>query len=126
MSQIWFTRCSPGRSEMTKSQRKLWIGLFILALLTPLGIVLPHVFDAGTAWGEWGVDKLEQLLGYTPQGLQKLSHLWKAPVPNYNFGARDASMTLQIISYLASGVLGVLAVGLVAYLITRLKTKNDK
>ena len=111
---------------MTKAQRKLWIGLFVMALLTPIGIVLPHIFDGGTAWGEWGMDKLEQILGYVPQGLKKLSHIWKAPVPNYNFGGRDASMTLQIISYVASGVLGVLAVALVVFLITRLMAKNDK
>ena len=111
---------------MTRSQRKLWIGLFVMALLTPLGIVLPHLFNAGAAWGEWGVDKLEQLLGYTPQGLKKLSDLWKAPVPNYSFGGRDASMTLQIISYVASGVLGVLAVALAVFLISRFMAKNDK
>lgn len=111
---------------MTKSQRKLWIGLFVMALLTPLGIVLPHLFNAGAAWGEWGVDKLEQLLGYTPQGLKKLSDLWKAPVPNYSFGGRDASMTLQIVSYVASGVLGVLAVALAVFLISRFMAKNDK
>jgi len=97
-----------------------------MALLTPLGIILPHIFNAGTAWGEWGIDKLEQLLGYAPQGLKQLSDIWKAPVPNYNFGGRDASITLQIISYLASGVVGVLAVGLVVFLITRFMAKNDK
>jgi cobalt/nickel transport protein len=111
---------------MTKSQRKLWIGLFIMALLTPLGIVLPHIFDGGTAWGEWGIDKLERLLGYAPQGLKRLSDIWKAPVPNYIFGGREASMTIQIISYVASGLLGVLAVALVVFLITRLRAKNDK
>ncbi len=111
---------------MTRSQRRLWIWLFVMALLTPLGIILPRLFDAGAAWGEWGVNKLEQLLGYTPQGLKKLSGLWKAPVPNYNFGGNDASMTLQILSYVASGVLGILAVGLVVFLITKFTAKHDK
>jgi hypothetical protein len=111
---------------MTKSQKKLWIGLLVMALLTPLGIILPRLFDAGAAWGEWGVDKLEQLLGYAPQGLKKLSDAWKAPVPNYNFGGKDASMTVQIISYVVSGILGVLAVGLLVFLISRFMTKNDK
>lgn len=96
-----------------------------MALLTPVGIVLPRLFNAGAAWGEWGVDKLEELLGYTPQGLKKLSDLWKAPVPNYSFSGRD-SMMLQIVSYIGSGVLGVLAVGLVVFLITRLMAKNGK
>jgi len=126
MSPIWFTLCGRGGHEMTRSQRKLWIGLFVMALLTPLGIILPRLFDAGAAWGEWGVNKLEQLLGYTPEGLKKLSGLWKAPVRNYNFGGNDASMTLQILSYVASGVLGILAVGVVVFLITKFTTKHDK
>ena len=123
---MWFTLCGRVRREMTKSQKKLWIGLLVMALLTPIGIILPRLFNAGAAWGEWGVDKLEELLGYTPQGLKKLSHLWKAPVPNYSFGGKDASLTLQIVSYVASGVLGVLAVGLVVFLITRFRAKNRK
>jgi cobalt/nickel transport protein len=111
---------------MTKSQRKLCIGLFVMTLLTPLGIILPRLFNAGAAWGEWGVNKLEQLLGYTPQGLKQLSDLWKAPVPNYNFGGKDISMTFQIISYIASGVLGVVAIALVVFLITKFTAKHDK
>jgi cobalt/nickel transport protein len=111
---------------MTKVQRKLWIGLFIMALLTPLGIILPAQFNSGTAWGEWGIAKLEQLLGYAPQGLKRLSDIWKAPIPNYNLGGSDASVTVQLLSYLASGILGILAVGLVVFVITRLIVKNDK
>lgn len=111
---------------MTKSQRKLWIGLFVMALLTPLGIIVPKIFNAGDAWGEWGIDKLEQLLGYAPQGLKRLSDIWKAPVPDYNFGGEGASMTVQVISYLASGILGILAVGLVVFIITKCVGKNDK
>ena len=111
---------------MTKSQRKLWIGLFVMTLLTPLGIIFPRIFDTGAAWGEWGVNKLEQLLGYAPQGLKRLSHIWKAPIPNYNLGGSDASMTVQLLSYLASGVLGLLAVGLVVFVITRFLVKNEK
>lgn len=57
-------------AEMTKSQKKLWIGLIILALLTPLGIILPEKFKAGGAWGEWGPEALEKLIGYVPAGLR--------------------------------------------------------
>lgn len=113
-------------AEMTKSQKKLWIGLIILALLTPLGIILPEKFKAGGAWGEWGPEALEKLIGYVPAGLKKLADLWKAPVPDYNFGGEGASMTVQVISYIASGVLGILAVALVIYLISRLILKNEK
>ncbi len=111
---------------MTKFHKKLWIGLFILALLTPLGIILPERFNSGGAWGEWGPEELEKLIGYVPEGLKKLSELWKAPVPDYNFGGEGSSMTVQVISYIASGVLGILAVGLLIYVISRLTIRNEK
>lgn len=111
---------------MTKSQKKLWIGLFILALLTPLGVILPEKINSGGAWGEWEPEKLEKLIGYVPAGLKRLSELWKAPVPDYNFGGEGASMTVQVISYIASGLIGILAVGLAIYVIARLISRNEK
>ena len=109
---------------MTKSQKKLWIGLLVLALLTPLGVILPEQFKAKGAWGEWGPEELEKLIGYVPEGLKKLSDLWKAPVPDYNFGGEGASMTIQAISYIASGILGILAVAGVIYVISKLIAKK--
>ncbi len=111
---------------MTKSQKKLWLGLLILALLAPLGVILPEKFKAGGAWGEWGPEEHEKLIGYMPEGLKRLANLWKAPVPDYNFGGEGASMTVQVISYIASGIIGILAVGLVIYVISRLISKNEK
>jgi len=92
---------------MTRFQKKLWIGLLIMTLLTPLGILLPEKFRAEEAWGEWGTEKLEKLLGYVPEGLKKLADFWKAPIPDYNFGGEGASMTGQVFSYIASGLLGI-------------------
>jgi cobalt/nickel transport protein len=111
---------------MTKSQKKLWIGLFVLALLTPLGVILPAKFKTVGAWGEWRPEELEKLIGYVPEGLKKLADVWKAPVPDYTFGGEGASVTVQVISYVASGVLGILAVGLVIYVISRLIVRNGK
>ncbi len=111
---------------MTKFQKKLWIGLFVIALLTPLGILLPETFNAEDAWGEWGIDRLEKLLGYVPEGLKKLTDLWKAPVPDYNFGGEGASKTVQVFSYIASGFLGIGACALVAFIISRLIVRHGK
>lgn len=111
---------------MTKSQSKLWIGLLIMALLTPIGVILPEKFKAGSAWGEWGPEEIEKLIGYVPEGLKRLSELWKAPVPDYNFGGEGASMTVQVISYIASGIIGILAVGLVIYAISWVIAKSEK
>ena len=36
-----------------KTTTKLWIGLGVLAIASPLGLYLPDTFKAGEAWGEW-------------------------------------------------------------------------
>ena len=97
-----------------------------MALLTPLGILLREKFKAEEAWGEWGTGKLEELLGYVPEGLKKLTDLWKAPVPDYNFGGEGTSMTVQAISYIASGLLGIGACALVVFTISRFMTRHGK
>jgi cobalt/nickel transport system permease protein len=93
---------------------KLWLALLALAALTPLGIIIPEKLGGGAAWGEWGPEKLRQLLGYVPAGLQKLSNLWSPPIPNYGAGSGTAVGTG---GYLASGFAGaVLAVALIYFL----------
>ncbi len=111
---------------MTRFQKKLWIGLLIMALLTPFGILAPQKFRAEEAWGEWGIEKLEKLFGYVPEGLRKLAGLWKAPIPDYNFGGEGASTTLQTISYVASGLLGIGICVFVVYVISRFIAKHGK
>jgi cobalt/nickel transport protein len=111
---------------MTRSQKKLWLGLLIMALLSPLGILLPEKFNAVGAWGEWGTDQLDRLLGYVPEGIRKLADLWKAPIPDYNFGGEGASMIIQVISYIASGMLGVLLCGLAVYALSRILKRNER
>lgn len=101
-----------------KFSLKLWLALLALALLTPLGIIIPAKLKGGAAWGEWGPAKLRQLLGYVPAGLQKLNSLWNPPIPNYGSGAGAAASGAG--GYLASGFAGaVLAVALI-YLLARL------
>jgi len=111
---------------MTRFQKKLWIGLLIMALLTPLGVYLPERFKAGDAWGEWGTDRLQELLGYVPEGLKKMAEFWKAPVPDYNFGGENAAFGTQVISYILSGIVGIAAAALVIYLIMKLLVKHEK
>ena len=111
---------------MTKFQKKLWLGLAIMALLTPLGIYLPEKFNAGDAWGEWGTDKIQELLGYVPAGLKKLADLWKPPVPDYNFGGENAAMSTQVISYIISGIIGIAVAAIVIYVITKFLIKHEK
>jgi cobalt/nickel transport protein len=111
---------------MTRFQKKLWIGLLIMVLLTPLGILLPEKFRAKEAWGEWRTDRLEKLVGYIPEGLKKLADLWKAPIPDYNFGGEGASMTVQVISYIVSGLIGITVCTIIFLIVSRFIARHGK
>jgi ABC-type spermidine/putrescine transport system permease subunit II len=107
-------------------QKKLWLGLLIMVILTPIGIIFPERFNAGDAWGEWGTDTIEKLLGYVPEGLKRLSDIWKAPIPDYNFGGEGSSLAVAVTSYIISAVLGILAVVLAVYIISRFLIRHER
>ena len=111
---------------MTPFQRKLLAGLLIMALLSPLGILLQKKFNAGDAWGEWGTDKIERLIGYVPEGMKRIAGVWKAPVRDYSFGGENSPIAVQALYYIISGFLGIIVAVSVVYLISRLFVKNGK
>lgn len=84
------TTATPNKTGALKA---LWVALAILMVLTPLGILA-----AGSAWGEWSPrdfadgDARHQIAAASqnqlppagaPQGLQRLSSFWTAPMPRY-------------------------------------------
>ena len=109
-----------------KRHTKLWIGLGILILLSPLGLILPAKFGAGSAWGEWSTEELHKLVGYVPAGLAKGSDRWKAPMPDYaTKGEQEASLPKQSSDYILSAVLGVAVVAGVAVLLGKALAKRE-
>jgi len=73
--------------------RPLWLGLGVLLLLTPLGILA-----AGSAWGEWAASDFSDPAARRaiaaaslnqppparpPQGIERLASLWTAPLAGY-------------------------------------------
>jgi len=91
-----------------KITTKFWIGLGILIVLSPLGLLLPEHFKAGTAWGEWGTGEIQKFVGYIPQGLGKLSSLWSAPIPDYAFkGWEEKGLSHLSFAYIISAVIGI-------------------
>lgn len=72
--------------------RRLWVGLAVLMILTPLGLMA-----AGTAWGEWAHEDFADPAARAaiaaaaggsapsaaPQGLEQLASVWTAPIPDY-------------------------------------------
>jgi hypothetical protein len=110
-----------------KIMTKFWIGLIILILLSPVGLFFPEYFKAGAAWGEWGVEEIKDLVGYIPQGLEKLSRLWNAPIPDYALkGWEEKSLTHLSFAYILSAIIGIIVTVLVVFLIgTALVRKRD-
>jgi cobalt/nickel transport protein len=114
-----------------KITTKLWIGIAILIVLSPLGLILPEHFKAGSAWGEWGADEMQKLVGYIPKGLEKLSGVWNAPMPDYVFkGWEEKGLPHLSLAYVASAVIGILIIVIVTLSIGKVlagkKIKNDK
>ncbi|MEK7813525.1 MAG: PDGLE domain-containing protein [Candidatus Desantisbacteria bacterium] len=91
-----------------KITAKLWIGMTVLILLSPLGLILPEHFKAGSAWGEWGADEMQKLVGYIPQGLGKFSSLWNAPMPDYAFSGWEEKGLLPLsFACIISAIVGI-------------------
>jgi cobalt/nickel transport system permease protein len=99
-------------------QRLLWIGLVVLIVATPLGLLAP-----GTAWGEWGSQELAHTgLGFVPHGLWALENLWGAPMAGYGLTALGNSS----LGYFLSAFLGVLLIGIIAWLFSWLLTTTRR
>ncbi len=94
---------------MNKLQKKVMIFLIVLTLLTPLGILLPMAFNANEAWGEWSAETVKGLIGYVPEGLQKYTHAYKAPLTGYSVNSSDNSTIHKSVYYMLSGIVGAAA-----------------
>lgn len=109
-----------------KRTAKGWLALGVLTLLSPLGLILPACFKAGGAWGEWGPEEFQKMIGYVPQGLSKMEHLWKAPMPDYTFkGWGNKGLTHLSLAYVVSAVAGVALVVGAAWLVGKALAKKD-
>ncbi|MFA6357868.1 MAG: PDGLE domain-containing protein [Candidatus Omnitrophota bacterium] len=104
-----------------KTMTKLWIGLGVLILLSPIGLLLPEHFKAGSAWGEWGASEMQELIGYIPKGLARVSSLWNAPMPDYAFkGWEGKSLPYLSFAYIVSAGLGIAIIVAVVFLLGKI------
>jgi len=112
--------------KMDKLQKKILFILLILCIIAPIGILLPMVFDAGDAWGEWSAQTLNDMIGYVPQGLAKYSDVWNAPLTDYTMNSQDSSMVHQSGYYIVSGIFGATVSYVVMLVISRIIIRNGK
>jgi hypothetical protein len=88
---------------------------------------LPEYFNANDAWGEWGTDGIKELTGYIPRGLEKLSSLWNAPMPDYAFkGWEEKGLPHLSFAYIISAIAGIAIVVLAAFIIGKILSKKGE
>lgn len=105
---------------MDKNTRNLIIGLLLLVILTPLGLLA-----AGETFGEWGTEELEEKIGYVPPGMDSLANIWSAPLSDYGFPGNDTPIGV-ISGYVFSAIIGVIVCGGILYLAGKyIAKKND-
>lgn len=108
-----------------KITTKLWVWIIALVVISPLGLILPEYFKAGSAWGEWGIEEIQKAAGYIPQGLEKLSELWISPIPDYAFkGWEGKGFSHLSFAYIISAIIGIAAVAVVMLVIGRILAKK--
>jgi predicted PurR-regulated permease PerM len=111
---------------MNKLQKRILVVLLFLCLITPVGILLPAYFNTGDAWGEWSAQTVEELIGYVPKGLAKYSHVWKAPLPDYEVNNKDESIIHRSGYYIVSGIIGAAVAFIIMVIISKLITRNGE
>lgn len=104
---------------------KFWVGIAVLIVLSPLGLILPDHFKAGSAWGEWGADEMQKLVGYVPRGLERLAGLWQAPFPDYAFkGWEEKGLPYLSFAYILSAVTGIIIIVLLVSIIGKILSRK--
>jgi hypothetical protein len=105
---------------MDRLLRNLLIGLALLIILVPIGLLA-----VGTAYGEWGAEELKGLVGFIPAGLASVSSLWSAPIPDYALPSLGHAFLDLSLAYWLSAVIGVILSAGVVILIGRVLTRNN-
>jgi hypothetical protein len=103
---------------MDKTIRNLTVGLAILVILVPLGLLA-----VGETFGEWGTEELQEKLGFVPKGLEQLAPFWKAPVPDYALPGDDSEKGM-VAAYYLSAIIGVAICGGLLYLVGKKLAKD--
>ena len=104
---------------MDKTVKNLAIGLLVLMILTPLGLLA-----VGETFGEWSNEEIKEKLGFVPPGLESLSSLWSAPLPDYALPGSEESMTISAAAYILSAVIGVVLCAGLLYIIGKKVAKD--
>jgi len=98
--------------EGAAALRPVFVLVGALVVASPLGLLA-----VGDAWGEWGVEDVSALVGYTPAGMGEAWE-WQALLPDYSLGALP-----DWIGYVLSAVIGVALLVIIFRLLAGLSRK---
>jgi cobalt/nickel transport protein len=104
--------------------KKLWIGIGILALLSPLGLIIPALFGAGGAWGEWGIDAIKNIVGFVPEGMKRLADTGNAPLTGYAVPGQSRGLVNESFGYIISAFIGIALAAAIMFLIAKLLVRK--
>ena len=94
-----------GGAERIGTKLRLSSVLTACFVFTPLGLMA-----TGSAWGEWELDTLKQMVGYAPAGIANATELARPAMPDYAFHGADGNF-LAILGYIFSAAVGATVVG---------------
>ena len=104
-----------------KTFKKLILGLGLLVLLTPLGLLA-----SGTAWGEWGAEDIHSQLGFIPTGMEKASSFWQHSLfPDYAVAGLEEAFWQQALGYLLSAFVGLGLITLVGFILYKIFSRAE-
>lgn len=107
---------------MDKLLKRLLIVLVVMIILVPIGLLATY---GGEAYGEWGPDELQKMVGYVPAGFQSITGLYpSAPLSGYGTPATPPGFAGDSLGYYLSAVVGVAIIGGAAFLIGKAVTKD--
>jgi len=95
--------------------KPLYFLIGILVLATPLGLLA-----TGTAWGEWGAEEVQELVGFIPNGM-KNGFNFSAPMPDYGLEGLK-----EYFAYILSALLGIAVIFLIIKLWGKVSYKNSQ
>ncbi len=104
--------------KIINSGKDIFVFLFVLIII--VGLVPLGLLTGNPAWGEWDLSFFTNRLGAVPQGLQKLSNIYFAPVSDYSIGNFS-----PVAGYYFSALTGILTVFLLFFLFTKKKNRRN-
>ena len=94
------------------TRKKIVIFLLVMLALTPFGLISEY-----PAWGEWGVEEFQTMVGYIPKGMPNAGI--EAPIPDYEVGGMS-----PVLSTLISATIGIIVSFGFFFALKNIKIKN--